>query len=200
MKETNPQRFMKQNYQIYFKRFFSWSNYYENIDSIEETIKNIEFSKRSESLTPNKGNTYVYNCFFHDMHTEGSGAAISYEKQGSNILIEKCLFYHNSARSQAAIRVTAGNSTLAFLCGQNCFSEVNDGFCSIHNDTTRIINYVFDSSISKCKANNAYTMAHQYGHVYIKSVNLSNNKANYTSALCCTPYRPLTAGCNTYPW
>ena len=24
--------------------------------------------------------------------------------------------------------------TLAFLCGQNCFSEVNDGFCSIHND------------------------------------------------------------------
>ena len=186
MKETNPQHFMKQNYQIYFKRFFSWSNYYENIDSIEETIKNVEFSKISESLKPNKGNTYVYNCYFHDM-TSTYGGAIFYSQEESNILIEKCSFFRTSALVQGAIAITAGNSILAFLCGQNCFSEVNDGFCSIHNDTTRIINYVFDSSISQCKANDEYIMAFQYGHIYIKSVNCSNNEANSYSALACYP-------------
>ena len=178
---------MQQNYHIHLKRIFSWSNYYENIDDIHETIKNIEFSSESESLNPNKGNSYVYNCYFYEMHSQTNGGAIVFSLKGKNILIEKCTFYNSSANNQGAICITGGISILAFLCSSHCFSDENDGFGSINTDDTRTINSIFDSSISHCEAINDYILAHQYGYISVRSVNLSHNKANERSALYCGP-------------
>ena len=164
----------------------SWDSYYGNNIPINEKYKNNNYTTGNR-ITPTKGNAYVYNCYFFDSTTTTSGGSISFEKRGYNLLVEQCSFYNISATYQAAICVFSGNSILAFLCGQHCFSNNNDGFCSIYGDATRTINSVFDSSISRCEAQRENTMAHGYGYVYIKSVNLSHNKANSHSALTSAP-------------
>ena len=170
-----------------FHHHFCWDHYYDKTLTIEDQYEDKNYTSESDILKPSKGNTYVYNCFFHDIQTEEDGGSISFSKQGNNILIEQCLFYSISASNQGAIRVSAGNSILAFLCGQKCNANGNDGFCSINSDKSRSINSVFYSSISQCEAESYYTMVHDYGYVYIKTVNISHNNATYYSALRCGP-------------
>ena len=165
-----------------------WNDYYQNEKPInDQFFSDLKFNSDNDTLSLNEGNSYILNCYFYDMQNPKDGGAIACEKQGNDLLVEKCSFYRTSARSQGAIRVFGGNSIFVFLCGQSCFSNGNDGFCSVYNDETRTINFVFDSSVSHCEAYNNFIMYHYAGHVYIKSVNLSHNKADSFSALTCEP-------------
>ena len=122
--------------------------------------------------------------------TAANGAAVLFSSTGSYLLVEKCTINNCKVTGYTAgIRVTKGNCLIAYVCSQYGYAGVSDAFCSICNDGSRTINSVFDSSISHCEAKSQYTMFHYYGHVYIKSVNLSHNKANYNSALTCWPNR-----------
>ena len=161
----------------------SWEQYYSS-ESINEQRENKEYSSKNQTLLPKEGNTSIYNCYFHDMTAECGGAI--YASNANNILVEKCSINNCKAtQNTAGIRVTAGNCIIAFTCSQYGRAAVYDGFCSINNDYLRTINSVFDSTISHYEAKHSYIMVHQY--VYIKSVNSSHNKANYTSALRCLP-------------
>ena len=163
---------------------FSWEEFYGSIIN----KPNKKFTFKHESLNIKFGETYVYNCYFSYLCAK-DGGAILYSVSDSYLLVEKCYINNCTAtRYTAGIRVSKGNCIIAFVCGQKGYSHNNDGFCSITNDdSNRKINSVFDSSISQCEAGNTYIMAHSYGCVYIKSVNLSHNKAKYDSALCCNP-------------
>ena len=166
---------------------FSWEEFYgQNI--VQFHFQNKEFQYKSPALELNsQGNTYVYNCYFHDLSAT-DGGAILYSIANSFFLVEKSFFHRcNASRYTGAIRVTAGNCIIAYVCGQSCISSKNDAFSSISMDTSIKISSVIDSSVSFCEATSQHIVYHQYGHVYIKSVNLSYNKAQSTSALRCGP-------------
>ena len=163
---------------------FGWSDYYKDDPTYETKRENEQFN--STTLSLKEGDSYVYNCYFFDL-TASEGGAILFSLTKSNFLLEQCSIFNCSAQNTAGIRVTAGNCIIAFVCGQYGYAANSDAFSSICNDETRSINSVFYSSVSHCKANNYYTMFHGYGCVNIKSLNLSHNKANYTSALRCCP-------------
>ena len=156
-------------------------------NSFEEKIETQNYTSETGTLKPSQGNTYVFNCYFYQL-SASEGGAILYSISGSYLLVEKCSIYQCKATQYTAgIRVTAGNCIIALVCSQYGHSDGNDGFCSITEDQSRKINSVFDSSVSHSEASGSYIMVHNHGHVYIKSLNLSNNNANYYSALICNP-------------
>ena len=168
-------------------KHFSWSNYYENNINSNEIYENKQFSFKNESLNIISGNAYIYNCYFQYL-VAPEGGAILYSVAGSNLLVEKSTINNCTATfDTAGIRVSNGNCVIVNACSKNGYAGNNDGFCSITSDSTRSTNYVIDSSISHCEAINEYTMYHDYGPIFIKSVNLSYNKASYVSALRCAP-------------
>ena len=164
----------------------SWSEYYSSIP-VETTNKYSEFTSSNKTLFQILGNTYVLECYFHDM-SSNSGGAILYSIINGNILIEKCSFYScRSTSYTAAIRVEGGNSIIVFTCGHGCFSNSHDGFCSITSDgEDREINKIMDSTISHCGAKGNLIVNNAHGFVDIKSMNLSNNEA-YQICLGCGP-------------
>ena len=165
----------------------SWNDYYKESIEIEEEYENITYSNETKTFPAVLGNTYVYNCFFCNL-TDDIGGALVYSRSASSILIEKCSFYYCSATAYTgAIRVTGGNTILAFVCGFNCSSQNSDGFDAIHSDRQRTINSVFYSSISVCHANTVYIMFHRNGNVRFESVNVSYNFAESISSLQCSP-------------
>ena len=162
----------------------SWSKYYGSVP-IETTNKNSEFISTNKTLFKISGNTYVYDCFFHDMSSE-TGGAILYSISHGNLLIEKCSFYFcNSTGYTAAIRVIKGNLVVAFTCGYGCYSNSCDGFSSITSDSEdREFIKFFDTTVSHCEAKENIIMNNAQGTVYIKSLNLSNNKVSQNSIAC----------------
>ena len=170
---------------FYYFCFTSWDQYFSSKIPINDVYKHQKYSSQESSLSPNNGNTYVFNCFFSNMSSD-YGAAIFYITN-SNFLIEKSIFINCRVQNDtAAVRITGGNIIIAFVCGNNN-KAYNDGFCAIHSDTNREINSVYDSSVSFCEALQANIMFHSYGYVYFSSVNLSYNKAEYQSALTWKP-------------
>ena len=165
---------------------FSWDAYYGSL-SIEEQYDNKEFTSKNQVLNLTEGNTYIHNSFFHNMHSSAHGGAIVYSKQGSNFLVEKCLFHNCSSNFTSAIIVSAGNFVLSLTCGEHCFSSGNDGFSSVHTDEKRERNTVFGSSISYCQANERYIIYHEKGPIDIKSLNISHNIAQIASSIGCLP-------------
>ena len=173
---------------IFKEKIFDWNDYYKSSITLKETIKNTKFSSENQKFDTILGNTYVYNCFFFYTFSSSHGGAIFYSKVGTDLLIEKCLFTNCSAKeSTGAIRVTGGNLSIAFSCGKRCFAPINDAFSSVSLDKTIQINSVFESSIINCEAKESFVMYHSQGFINIKSLNLSNNKANSTSGLYCAP-------------
>ena len=167
----------------YINLDYSWNDYYNN-NQFDSLFNHITYS--TETLKPAEGNTYVYNCYFHDLIAD-YGSAINSTK-GNNLLVEKCSFLDCEATiDTSSIRVMSGNVIAAFICGQNGKSTKNDGFSTFWSDGNRKISSFYDSSISHCTSGNTYTIALAYGFVHIKSVNLSNNKAALYSTIGCLP-------------
>ena len=168
----------------------SWKDYYSTIDPPTENNNyfNLTLNSQNKTLQPKENNAYVYNCYFYKL-SASEGGAILYSISGSYLLVEKCSICNCTATEYTAgIRIKAGNCIIAFVCSQYGYAGTNDAFCSFTNDEkTRTINSVFDSSVSHCEASSSYIMVHNHGYVYIKSLNLSNNNANYYSALICNP-------------
>ena len=176
------------NHRCFQLKLVSWENYYNTKYNIEENYFNTKFSTSDKSLNITSGNAYVFNCLFLFMH-ESSGGAILFSQAESNILVEKSSFINCTASADTgSIRVISGNSIIAFTCCQNGYAKNNDGFCSIAaGNSNREIDSLFDSSISRCTAENSYIASHQYGFIHIKSINLSNNQARIVSSLNCCP-------------
>ena len=165
----------------------SWNDYYTNIITIDQKLEDEEFSFLNTNIQPALGDTYVFNCYFHDMSDE-NGGAIFFQNKNKNLLLEQCSFlYCNAKTDTAAVRSLTGNVVIAFTCGQYNKAEKNDGFSAVHSDTTRTINSVYDSSISHSEATTSHTMYHSYGQLNIKTVNISHNSANKISSLKCVP-------------
>ena len=163
----------------------AWNDYYP-ISAPRNNYSKKTFNFQSLNIT-STGNAYVCCCYFYDLSAY-DGGAILYCVNNSYFLVEKCSVYKCKAINYTAgIRVTGGNCIIAYVCSQYGYADEGDGFCSTSTDTSRTINSVFDSSISHCETKSYNTMYHKFGHVYIKSVNLSHNKANYCSALHCLP-------------
>ena len=170
-----------------FKPFLSWSDYYHS-ETIETFLSYEILTEKNETINITTDNAYVYECFFQDMHSKFNGGAISFFKTEGNFLIERCSFLNcSSDDSMGAVRVTGGNSIIAFSCCQNVIAKIYDGFCGVHTDSNRNINSVFDSSISHCEAGSYNIMVHVSGPIHVESVNLSQNIARYRSALTCWP-------------
>ena len=170
------------------KSLSDWNDYYPTIQKPANTFSNLTYNVNN-TLSPQGGDSYVFNCLFCDMLAE-NGAAILYNVQGSNLLVEKCSIYNCTAINYTAgIRVNAGNCIIAYVCSQYGYAGLSDGFCSICDDNSRNNNSVYDSSISHCTTNGWFTMTHSYGNIYIKSVNLSHNQADAASALGCAPFK-----------
>ena len=173
-------------FKIFCLKHKAWNDYYPN-EKPTDQFSNLIFNSHNETLSPIRGNSYVFNCYFYSLRAE-NGAAI-YSTQTSNLLVEKCSIYNCTAtQNTAGIRVTKGNCIISYVCSQYGYAGTYDGFCTITNeDNTRTINSMFSSSISHCEANIYNIVALYYGSISIKSVNLSHNKSNSTSALGCQP-------------
>ena len=168
-----------------------WYEYYSNVDKPkieEETLfSGLKYDSNNYTLSPNKGNTYIYNCYFHGLSND-YGGAISYAITNSNILIEQCSFlYCQATRDTAAIRITGGNVIMVTICGQYNEAIQRDAFCAINTDSDRTINSVIDSSVSYCEADDYHMMYHYAGFIHIKSLNISHNNVGAVSAI---EYRP----------
>ena len=145
----------------------------------------------SNKLNSTEGSAWISNCYFYDMSSSSSGGAISTESV-DNFLIEASTFVNCRMNSNsgygAAIYSKNGNIVLDHVCGTNCYSAYFEGFSDIYGKSSgKSINYVHDSSVAYCVASNQFTMYHYYGHIDIKSVNLSHNEAARYSALTCWP-------------
>ena len=176
-------------YHFHLNFSFSWDNFYDKNLNIDEEINN---KAQKNYLKPAKGNTYINHCYFFDIHSPSQGGAIEYVLRNSNILIEQCSFIQCTSQSyQGAIRSVSNNSIIAFTCGQNCSSKVNDAFLGA---STSSPDSIISSSISHCNAAMQYTMYHANGIVALKSVNFSYNSANYQSPLGCFPTKNNTEG------
>ena len=174
---------------IYFHNKKDWIDYFPSIDEPiyeEQLFMNLTFSIE-QKLSPQNGKAYVYNCYFHDM-TNDYGAAIYYAEYESYILIEKCSFLKCCAANyQGALRIIGGNSILTFICAQQCSAGLNNGFCSVHDDINRKINYFLDSSIANCKSSQEHIITHNFGYIQFKSLNISNNKSKRQCGIHSTP-------------
>ena len=172
---STPIRFLK----------FAWNNFYP-IEEPNDLYKNQTYNNTNENIHITSGDAYFYQCYFYDMHSPTDGGALLYEKAQSNLLIEKCSFLRcRSDDDTSCIRVNKGNCILSKICCQFGSAAHNDGFCSIAaGNSNREIDSLFDSSISRCTAENSYIASHQYGFIHIKSINLSNNQARIVSSLC----------------
>ena len=149
----------------------SWNDYFGNMN-IDQIHENERFSSSSQAINISEGNAYILLCDFYDLNAY-DGGAILYNVNDHTFLIERCSFLKCSAlRYTAAIRVGAYNSILSYICGYDCHSDINDGFCSI---SSKKINSIFDSSISNCKTVEAYISVLRVGISQIKSTNMSNN-------------------------
>ena len=168
------------------KLFSSWDYYYGSNSFVENSYKYFDFSNSTLNITT--GNTYVFNCYFHDIISYCNGGAILISIAGSNFLVEKSSFYKcRTTEDTAGIRSDGGNTIFAFICGTNCISNSNDGFSSTWGDSTRKTNSVYESSVSHCEAQEKNIMYQYAGILFITSVNLSFNAANQQSSLLCYP-------------
>ena len=143
---------------------------------------------------PSSGNAYILDCYFHDMKYEGErgGGAIDFAFENSRLLIESCTFDSCCAKHDAgAIRAENTDCVMNRICGYKCkATQLRCSFCcNIENNCDK--NYALDCSISNCEAKSQYTMFHQYGHIIIKSVNLSSNTCNACSAIQCLPNKVI---------
>ena len=167
-----------------FNLFFAWNDYYNSLEILERH-ENEEFTSKNTTLIIETGNTYVYNCFFTEM-TASSGGAILYSLAKSYLLVEKSSFLHCKANADtSSIRVADGNIIIALVCGFNGKTNNNDGFSTTWSGSSRTVNSIFDSSISRCECKEYYTVNARYGYVNIKSVNISHNNAGYYSGIRC---------------
>ena len=161
-----------------FKHLSAWSDYYNPNITIDEHYENHKSSLQSDG--------YVSNCCFSGLTAQNGAAILSLSN--NRLLVEQCTINNCTVtQNTAGILVSAGNCIIAYVTSQYGYAMNNDGFCSINTDSNRTINSVFDSSISLCEAVRENTMAHSYGYINIKSVNLSNNKASSASALNSVP-------------
>ena len=179
-------------FEIFQKKLHvQWNDYYPQADeptSKTQLFSYQTFNSRNSTLIPPEGNTYVYNCYFHEMKSDLGGAILSERPGNKNLLIEKCTFFQCKANyDSGAIRSRKGNVTIAFTCGQYNTAQRNDAFCAINSDVNRIINSVYYSSISYSEAKSQYVMLHTNSFIIFKSVNLSHNTATNSSALNCFP-------------
>ena len=173
---------------ILFQIFFSWNDYYSSTIDIEHLFEGRVFSLQDQPINLSSGDTYVYHCFFHNLHSPTDGGAILYNKRGNSILVERSTFANCSTDElTAAIKVSGGNSIIAYVCGYECYASKRDGFCSVCDDITRTINTVIASSISHCSATQ-FIIYLQLGFIKVNSANSSHNTATSCSALSCLPY------------
>ena len=164
-----------------------WNDYFDSSIICDERFENHKFSKANNHLNVTSGDAYVFNCCFYGL-TAKDGGGILYSVSKSYLLVEHCTLNNCTAtRNTAGILVSGGNCIIAYVSSEKGFAGKNDGFCSINTDKERTINSVFDSSASKCEALIDYTLAQAYGHIHIKSVNLSHNIANQRSAISSAP-------------
>ena len=164
--------------------FLSWFDFFGDSEPID--IKKSEILSQ-EPFRPTRGDTHVYDCSFLNLHSPSDGGAIFFSIAKSKILVEKSLFKNCSTESYTgAIKVTRGDAVFCRICGSDCAAAYRDGFSSITDDTSIKISSFFDSSISHCEAQ-TYSVYHRYGHIRIKSLNISHNKADSISALRCAP-------------
>ena len=166
---------------------FSWSDYCNRNINDEQIIEKQNFTSSEQRLNFSSGDAYVFNCYFQGLHSQVSAGAIVFSYQEGYFLIEKCSFLDCSTEDfTAAVRVGQGNSIFAFVCGQYCQANSNDGFSSVANsDSTRKYNSVYDSTISYCKATENYILFHYYGPILMKSLNCSHNNAKTFSSVGC---------------
>ena len=108
------------------------------------------------------------------------------------LLIERSTFVKCQCSLEGgAIYSEFGNNVLHNVCGNDCHSDNWESFAAIggsDSTETNTKNYVIQSSVANCEADSDDTMYHAYGHIQYKSVNLSDNIAQYSfSAIECYP-------------
>ena len=169
---------------------FSWYSYFDKEELPDGilTSVNLTYTWQNQTLALNKCDAYIYNCLFQDMYSATNGGAISFSKDKSKLLVEKCSFINCTAEEDtAAIRIQYGNFALSFVCGFSCKAKSYDCFSSSFGDSNRNLNLIHDVSVSNCEATSGFTMVYRYGYIQAKSINLSSNKATWYSALTCYP-------------
>ena len=163
---------------------FSWNNYYYSNNNPEKIYENKDFISINDVLNITSNNSYVFNCYFHDIHSNSNGSAIFHSLSESSVLIEKCTFFNcSSSQNVGMINVLSRNCIIAYVCGQYGHSQEN-AFSFI---SANYVNSIIDSSISYCQADNTHIIRQATGNINIKSVNLSHNKANERSGIYCAP-------------
>jgi hypothetical protein len=173
---------------------FSWDEYFTG--SPTTTLGPGQYSSRQSYSS---GNVYILNCLFNTI-TSGSNGGALYFSSVSYLLIESSSFFSckTNGGNGGAIYFSNSNgqSVLYGLCGCDCLSIYSGSpyyqfaYISVNNGGSAK-NYFKYSSISRCV--NDISSSHQmvrfdYGYISCTSVNISNNRCQYYSAIICHPY------------
>ena len=164
----------------------AWNDFYNKSDHF--LIKDEEYSFKAGQIVLESDDAYIRNCIFHDISASHNGAAINDQKT-KNLLIEKCTFIKCSVSPGellgGAINVESGNCVLNFVCGYNCSSSGNEGFCNIEKDESRSINSIYDASVAFCISDNYHTICLWFGSIDVRALNVSLNRVKLHSAITC---------------
>jgi hypothetical protein len=151
-----------------------------------------------------EGNIFVFRCQFTECKSSSNGGGIYVNStDDTKMLVEKCAFdkcqVTTSEKGGAIYFGKKGNCIIFEVCGYECSTNEYGQFdyvCCTNNVAYK--NYVNDSTISHSVNENAdSTLAHFYGIVLFKGVNISFNRFISCSACHCavtpsTNQNPLT--------
>ena len=150
---------------------FDWDDFYNGSYGLNHTN---EFPKHSINITDENSNVWVRDCFFVGIIAiQGAGI---YCEASSKLLIESSTFIEVCASKEGTIYVEKGDCVIHKVCGLKSTSQAQS-FCYIDGNQKEK-NYVYDSTIAQCNAENDGTMKHEWGIIEFKSVNLSYNMCN----------------------
>jgi hypothetical protein len=143
---------------------------------------------------------YVSNCLFKGCISTSDGGAMRCWSSVAYLLVESSSFFSCKVNNTWGGGIcfyspNTGQCVLNKVCGYDCYSIYSSSsgqFAWIYvNNTAPFKNHVNYSSISRCvneKSNHYYSLCLQYGIIYCPSLNISMNKCNYYTGICCYPF------------
>jgi hypothetical protein len=169
----------------------AWSDYFTGSPTIIQT------KIYGTTQTPSDSNVYVSSCLFNKCNSTSNGGALSCSSSVIYLLVESTSFFSCKTSSSygGAIyfeNTNNGQCVLHGVCCYDCSSDHYGHFARIRvNNGALSKNYVNYSSIVRCvsEISGSNYMVYLYnGKICCPSVNISMNKNEYISGICCYPF------------
>jgi hypothetical protein len=172
-----------------------WSDFFE-VSEPTPNKQQLYFSTQ----TPSASSVFISNCLFSGCTSTSNGGALcctsvsyllaastSFTSCTTNGLYGGAIYFYNSG-SQCVLHKVCGSDCIS----TNTSSRSEGQFVHIRVNNGKLSkNYLNYSSTARCVSeisNARYMLLFNYGKIFITSANISMNKCQHYSAICCSPF------------